>query len=145
MSVRLKIDADLSSFNAWGRNARAFLPQMDPEIHSAAKFVASEARRRAPKDEGILRDSAEVTSRGVASYDVVFTRFTRKSSPQYPHFDVALWTHEAFYTPSMGGGPFIGRRYLARAWENNRAKLTKQIKAKLSLILHPGIGPGTRR
>lgn len=123
MSVKANIHIDYSEVSDLRKRNAAHLPRVrNAMARRMAEFIRDEAIIRAPFDaqnmtQGHLRDQISVRQNGMNNYTIEAERVNPNDG-----FDVALWTHEAVYTPSEKG-PLVGRRYLARAVEDNQAGL----------------------
>lgn len=123
MSIRLRIGVDYSQVSDMRKRNALHLPRVkNAYARRAAELIRDEAILRAPFDaqntsQEHLREGISVIQNGPADYTVEAVRTNPDDG-----FDVALWTHEAYYTPS-DPSPGVGRRYLARAVEENEGQL----------------------
>ena len=123
MSIKTNIRVDYSEVTDLRKRNALHLPRIrNAFAREAAELIRDEAILRAPFDarnttEEHLREGISVHQNGIASYTVEAVRYNSRDG-----FDVALWTHEATYTPS-DPNPLVGRRYLARAIDDNENKL----------------------
>lgn len=123
MSVRANIHVDFSQISDMKQRNAAHLPRVKNAMaRRMAEKVRDEAIPRAPFDasnttEPHLREQIRVIANGLNNYTVEAERIDSKNQK-----DVALLMHEGIYTPS-DPSPLVGRRYLARAIEDNEAAL----------------------